>query len=95
MAGTGTASRLIARGRWNPWTRGLSSHFRTHSNFLAAQLTYVYDRYLFHYISEDGVVYMCMADDSFGKGLPVVPLLPPPSHSTRRFRMPIRSCASA
>jgi vesicle-associated membrane protein 7 len=30
-----------------------------------SKLTYVYDRYLFHYICEDGLTYMCMADDAF------------------------------
>lgn len=28
------------------------------------------NRYLFHYISEDGITYMCMADDSFGRRIP-------------------------
>ncbi|KAF0554955.1 synaptobrevin domain-containing protein [Gigaspora margarita] len=32
--------------------------------------TYVCDRYLFHYICEDGLTYMCMADDSFGRRIP-------------------------
>lgn len=27
-------------------------------------------RYLFHYICEDGITYMCMADDSFGRRVP-------------------------
>lgn len=27
-------------------------------------------RYLFHYICEDGLTYMCMADDSFGRRTP-------------------------
>ncbi|KAK3818412.1 MAG: putative vesicle-associated membrane protein [Benniella sp.] len=35
-----------------------------------SKLTYVYDRYLFHYICEDGLTYMCMADDSFGRRIP-------------------------
>ncbi|KAF9355619.1 hypothetical protein BGX34_010344, partial [Mortierella sp. NVP85] len=35
-----------------------------------SKLTYVYDRYLFHYISEDGLTYMCMADDAFGRRIP-------------------------
>lgn len=32
-------------------------------------------RYLFHYICEDGLVYMCMADYSFGKRIPFAYLL--------------------
>nr|CAG8541391.1 2408_t:CDS:10 [Entrophospora candida] len=35
-----------------------------------SKLTYVYDRYLFHYISEEGITYLCMADDSFGRRVP-------------------------
>ncbi|KAI9596110.1 synaptobrevin domain-containing protein [Syncephalis fuscata] len=35
-----------------------------------SKLTYVYDRYLFHHISQDGIVYMCMADDAFGRRIP-------------------------
>ncbi|KAJ1814002.1 hypothetical protein LPJ56_003195 [Coemansia sp. RSA 2599] len=35
-----------------------------------SKLTYVYDRYLFHYISEGGVVYLCMSDDKFGRRIP-------------------------
>ncbi|KAJ2780022.1 hypothetical protein H4R18_003677 [Coemansia javaensis] len=35
-----------------------------------SKLTYVYDRYLFHYISEKGVVYLCIADDRFGRRVP-------------------------
>ncbi|GBC07780.1 hypothetical protein RclHR1_07690014 [Rhizophagus clarus] len=35
-----------------------------------SKLTYVYDRYLFHYICEDGLTYLCMADDSFGRRIP-------------------------
>ncbi|RKP08683.1 Longin-like domain-containing protein [Thamnocephalis sphaerospora] len=35
-----------------------------------SKLTYVYDRYLFHYVCQDGIVYLCMADDSFGRRIP-------------------------
>eukprot|EP00158_Paraphelidium_tribonemae_P009391 Partr_v1_DN28853_c1_g2_i2_m33267 putative Vesicle-associated membrane protein len=35
------------------------------------KLTYVYDNYLFHYIvDERGLVYLCMADDAFGRRIP-------------------------
>ncbi|CAO3564257.1 unnamed protein product [Mortierella alpina] len=40
-----------------------------------SKLTYAYDRYLFHYICEDGVTYMCMADDTFGRRIPFAFLL--------------------
>eukprot|EP00045_Choanoeca_perplexa_P003753 m.33231 g.33231 ORF g.33231 m.33231 type:complete len:239 (-) comp12211_c0_seq1:1057-1773(-) len=32
--------------------------------------TYVYDQYLFHYVREDGVVYLCLADEEFGRRIP-------------------------
>ncbi|KAF9129038.1 Vesicle-associated membrane protein [Mortierella sp. 14UC] len=35
-----------------------------------SKLTYVYDRYLFHYICHDGLTYLCMADDTFGRRIP-------------------------
>ncbi|KAJ2785090.1 hypothetical protein GGI15_002030 [Coemansia interrupta] len=35
-----------------------------------SKLTYVYDRFLFHYISERGIVYLCMSDDKFGRRIP-------------------------
>ncbi|KXS09702.1 synaptobrevin domain-containing protein [Gonapodya prolifera JEL478] len=35
-----------------------------------SKLTYVFDRYLFHYIAKNGIVFMCMADDSFGRRIP-------------------------
>ncbi|KAJ2513683.1 hypothetical protein GGI11_004217 [Coemansia sp. RSA 2049] len=35
-----------------------------------SKLTYVYDRFLFHYISEGGIVYLCVADDKFGRRIP-------------------------
>ncbi|KAI9320113.1 synaptobrevin domain-containing protein [Dichotomocladium elegans] len=35
-----------------------------------SKLTYVYDSYLFHYICEDGITYMCMGDNAFGRRIP-------------------------
>ncbi|KAJ1719358.1 hypothetical protein LPJ53_005869 [Coemansia erecta] len=35
-----------------------------------SKLTYVYDRFLFHYISERGIIYLCMSDDKFGRRIP-------------------------
>lgn len=32
-----------------------------------SKLTYVWEQYLFHYISEGGYIYLCMADDSAGR----------------------------
>ncbi|KAI9297224.1 synaptobrevin-domain-containing protein [Neoconidiobolus thromboides FSU 785] len=35
-----------------------------------SKLTYVYDKFLFHYISEKGVIFLCMADEEFGRRIP-------------------------
>ncbi|KAJ9082823.1 hypothetical protein DSO57_1000808 [Entomophthora muscae] len=35
-----------------------------------SKLTYVYDRYLFHYVSENEIVYLCMAEETFGRRIP-------------------------
>jgi len=35
-----------------------------------SKLTYVWEQYLFHYISESGIVYLVMADDSIGRRIP-------------------------
>jgi len=35
---------------------------RTHS-----KLTYIWEQYLFHYVSEGGYTYLVMADDSAGR----------------------------
>eukprot|EP00128_Syssomonas_multiformis_P004309 Colp12_sorted_trinity150504_noHs@27315 len=35
-----------------------------------SKMSYTYDRYLFHYIAEDGLIYICMADEEFGRRIP-------------------------
>ncbi|VDC07952.1 unnamed protein product [Peniophora sp. CBMAI 1063] len=35
-----------------------------------SKLTYVWEQYLFHYISEDGFTYLTMADDAAGRRMP-------------------------
>eukprot|EP01135_Chromosphaera_perkinsii_P002689 Nk52_evm57s226 gene=Nk52_evmTU57s226 len=35
-----------------------------------SRMSYVYDRYLFHYIVDDGIVYLCMAESEFGRKIP-------------------------
>ncbi|TPX47475.1 hypothetical protein SeMB42_g03289 [Synchytrium endobioticum] len=34
------------------------------------KMTFVYDRYLFHYLHRDNVIYLCLADDTFGRRIP-------------------------
>ena len=34
------------------------------------RMSYLYDRHIFHYIVADGLVYLCMADDEFGRRQP-------------------------
>ena len=33
-------------------------------------MSYVYDSHVFHYIVHDGLVFLCMADESFGRRIP-------------------------
>ncbi len=33
-------------------------------------MSYAYDRYLFHYVKTKGLVFMCMADEAFGRRIP-------------------------
>lgn len=35
-----------------------------------AKMSYMYDRHIFHYVVEDGLVYMTMADEAFGRRIP-------------------------
>ncbi|KAH8110181.1 synaptobrevin-domain-containing protein [Phellopilus nigrolimitatus] len=46
-----------------------------------SKLTYVWEQYLFHYVSEGGITYLVMADDSAGRRMPFAFL----SELQRRF----------
>eukprot|EP01103_Thecamoeba_quadrilineata_P009288 TRINITY_DN19022_c0_g1_i1.p1 TRINITY_DN19022_c0_g1~~TRINITY_DN19022_c0_g1_i1.p1 ORF type:complete len:219 (+),score=45.55 TRINITY_DN19022_c0_g1_i1:36-692(+) len=35
-----------------------------------AMKSYLYDRHIFHYITEDGIIYLCMTDEDFGSTIP-------------------------
>jgi len=35
-----------------------------------SKMSYVYDRHIFHYIVEEGITYLCMADEEFGRRVP-------------------------
>ncbi|KAJ2157213.1 hypothetical protein GGF46_004658 [Coemansia sp. RSA 552] len=78
MSSSGILLALVARG-----PTVLAEHSTTNGNFqqvtqaiLAkippndSKLTYVYDRFLFHYISTGGTTYLCIADDKFGRRVP-------------------------
>eukprot|EP00696_Hemimastix_kukwesjijk_P013726 gnl/Hemi2/2736_TR960_c0_g1_i1.p1 gnl/Hemi2/2736_TR960_c0_g1~~gnl/Hemi2/2736_TR960_c0_g1_i1.p1 ORF type:complete len:219 (+),score=71.04 gnl/Hemi2/2736_TR960_c0_g1_i1:143-799(+) len=71
---------VVARG-----TTVLAEHRTTTGNFTTialrilekippqeCKLSYIYDKYLFHYVKEDALTYMCMADDEFGRRVPFV-----------------------
>ena len=51
-------------GNFTTVTQSILDKIPTATN---SKMSYVYDRYLFHYIAEAGVVYMCMADEEFGR----------------------------
>ncbi|KAK3836289.1 MAG: vesicle-associated membrane protein [Linnemannia gamsii] len=42
---------------------------------LDLSLSFLQNRYLFHYIRNDGLTYLCMADDTFGRRIPFAFLL--------------------
>jgi len=35
-----------------------------------SKMSYVYDRHIFHYVVTEGLVFLCMADEDFGRRLP-------------------------
>jgi vesicle-associated membrane protein 7 len=61
----------------------LAEHASTSGNFASissqilaklppqdTRMSYAYDRYLFHYVKKNGLVFMCMADEGFGRRIP-------------------------
>jgi len=34
------------------------------------KMSYVYDRHIFHYVVDDGISYLCLADEEFGRRIP-------------------------
>lgn len=69
---------LVARG-----TCVLAEYTGTNGNFTTVtrrilekipsqndKMSYVYDRHIFHYIVDDGITYLCMADEEFGRRIP-------------------------
>lgn len=35
-----------------------------------SKMSYVYDRHIFHYVVSEGITYLCMADEDFGRRVP-------------------------
>ncbi|KAJ3011428.1 Vesicle-associated membrane protein [Thoreauomyces humboldtii] len=35
-----------------------------------SKMTFVYDRYLFHYVTHNNITFLCLADDGFGRRIP-------------------------
>jgi hypothetical protein len=57
-----------------------------------AKRTYVYDRYFFHYIKEDGLIYLCMGYVAYAPVSPSMISQPPP---TSAYTGPIFALISA
>ena len=36
------------------------------------KMSYLYDKHLFHFISRNGLTYLCMAEETFGRRVPFV-----------------------
>jgi len=56
---------------------GLTGNFSTVTRVILGKippedgkLSYVYDKYLFHYVVSDGITYLCMADERMGRVIP-------------------------
>lgn len=56
-----------AKGNFAQVTRRILEKIPTSGN---SKMSYVYDRHIFHYMVEDGITFLCMADEQFGRRLP-------------------------
>lgn len=60
------AEYTSSTGNFTTVTQAILEKIPSHDS----KMSYVYDRYLFHYISEGGLIYLCMAEEAFGRQLP-------------------------
>jgi len=56
-----------AKGNFAQVTRRILEKIPTGSS---SKMSYVYDRHIFHYMVEDSITFLCMADEQFGRRLP-------------------------
>jgi len=56
-----------ARGNFDQVARRILEKIPTNAN---SKMSYVYERHIFHYMVEDQLTYLCMADEAFGRRIP-------------------------
>eukprot|EP01094_Clydonella_sp_ATCC50884_P012143 TRINITY_DN2205_c0_g1_i1.p2 TRINITY_DN2205_c0_g1~~TRINITY_DN2205_c0_g1_i1.p2 ORF type:complete len:234 (-),score=61.86 TRINITY_DN2205_c0_g1_i1:197-856(-) len=61
------AEHATTSGTFHEVTRRLLSKLQQESG---ARMSYVYDQHVFHYKMDDALIYLCMADQGFGRRLP-------------------------
>jgi len=61
------AEYTSAKGNFDQVTRRILEKIPTTHD---SKMSYVYDRHIFHYIVFDGLIFLCMADQDFGRRIP-------------------------
>eukprot|EP01114_Cavostelium_apophysatum_P017016 TRINITY_DN4961_c0_g1_i1.p1 TRINITY_DN4961_c0_g1~~TRINITY_DN4961_c0_g1_i1.p1 ORF type:complete len:222 (+),score=51.91 TRINITY_DN4961_c0_g1_i1:136-801(+) len=61
------AEYATARGNFDQVVRSILEKIPSTPN---SKMSYVYERHIFHYIVDDHVTYICMADEEFGRRIP-------------------------
>ena len=56
-----------ARGNFDQVARKILEKIPTQTN---SKMSYVYERHIFHYSVDDQIIYLCMADEEFGRRIP-------------------------
>lgn len=77
------AEYSTARGNFDEVARRILEKVPTEHN---SKMSYVYERHIFHYLVDDQLTYLCMADEEFGRRIPFTFLegnATPTTHSDR------------
>jgi len=61
------AEYSTAKGNFDQVTRRILEKIPTEHD---SKMSYVYDRHIFHYVVADGITFLCMTDEEFGRRLP-------------------------
>lgn len=56
-----------AKGTFDQIARKILEKIPTQAN---SKMSYVYEKYIFHYLVDEGLIYLCMADEEFGRRIP-------------------------
>jgi len=61
------AEYSTARGNFDQVARRILEKIPTQAN---SKMSYVYERHIFHYLVDDTIIFLCMADEEFGRRVP-------------------------